>query len=814
MDSSSDPSFSKISHTNTLSSVSFLSGSGRSVQHDALGDLRSMLNVLYVNSIPGPNLIRIKKEFNLCTGEGGEGTVYEASLDFASNLASIAAEADVTTKARIGHSAKAWRSCVIKQLRSDGDRHLAFQVNSALTEIKILSQNSFIQNPNIVTLLGWALCLDSLENLTSSIPRLPLLVLEKAHFDLKSFLNSVEYEHTLHSDLCAICLGIGKGLQALHSKNISHGDMKPTNVLIFDNYAGPEKKLSKNSRWTPKLCDFGLATTFQETAHLPNKLRYKGTEGWRPPESYAESPPKSFQLCDIFAYGLVVWCIFVGVPSSPISIQVNQDEESAAIRENIGEQTYYRNASQSIRTVYDLLQGDIHLTLVELVDGAISTISRPINSKWSFRTRRKAFLETPREIREEQINRALIVLRESLNDDPARRDSRPWDFMDAKRYQSIGPVQDPEKCVTQLKANHQSQVLHNLFKSCITVVSQMSDSKDRTLSRVKHMYTRKRRHIIHSLIVFISTWMPVLIPQNPQQQIYERIYSQVESNFRDKEARQNDSRLYSFGPSDIDPFEHEDGDKCHNLVYFYTLINRALDFQNEESHRSFACLDASVLYTFARIRSRIKICCWHQYSQKPVIWDKGLDSSDPPGALAMRQEVSLLMFVLCRKNFETLAWFCRGEIAKNVSQGWLQENPYLLWSWIRVHYSDPHHSTHIMTLLLENGWNIGQQLLFDGSERSVIMIIAFNHSYIVNPRQGHVLQFHSLCTENRSTAATPPFTSINHVKGYVTDDLTDPHSSGTWSPCHSSLATLHLGSATNSGVLRQTRMPRIWQNST
>lgn len=328
MDSSSEPSSSENSHTISLSSASFLSDSGRSVQHDALGDLRSLFNVLYVNSIPGPNLVRIKKEFNLCTGEGGEGTIYEASLDFASNLTSIPAEVDGTTKARIGHSARAWRSCVIKQLRSDGDRHLAFQVYSAFTEIKILSQQSFIQNPNIVTLLGWALCLDSLESLTSSIPRLPLLILEKAQFDLKSFLNSVEYERSLHSDLCAICLGIGKGLQALHSENISHGDMKPANVLIFDGYAGPSKdyRLSGECWWTLKLCDFGLTTKLQETARLPNKLRYRGTEGWRPPESYAESPPKSLQLCDIFAYGLVVWCIFIGVPSSPIPTNPYQSE--------------------------------------------------------------------------------------------------------------------------------------------------------------------------------------------------------------------------------------------------------------------------------------------------------------------------------------------------------------------------------------------------------------------------------------------------------------------------------------------------------
>lgn len=377
------------------------------------------------------------------------------------------------------------------------------------------------------------------------------------------------------------------------------------------------------------------------------------------------------------------------------------------------------------------------------MDGAINIASELSDSKWSFRTRRKVFLEMPRDIREEQINRALIVLRESLNDDPARRNFQPWNFMDIKHFQSIGPVQDPEKFFTQLKADRQSQILHNLFKSCSTVVSRMFVRKDRTLRWAMHMYTRKRRRIIRSLMEFVSIWMPWLIPQNPQQQIYDRIYSKVESTFRDEEARRKDSRFYSFGPSNIDLFEHEDGDKCHNLVYFYNLLSRALGFQNEESHRSLTCLDASVLYSFARIRSRIKICCWRQYSQNPFILDQSMDSSHPPGALAMRQEVSMLMFVLCRKDFETLAWFCRGEVAKHVSQG-LQKDPELLWGWIRVHYSDPHHSTEIVTLLLENGWNIGQQLLFDQCERSVIMIVDLNHSYIVNPRKGHILQFHIL----------------------------------------------------------------------
>ena len=321
------------SRTNSLSSFA-LPETGKSKSEKPLQVLKVLLDTLYSNGIPGPSLVRLEKEFNLLAGEGGEGKIYGASTDFQQKLASISLKSE---KRRLVESAKVWQNCVIKRLRSDRSRDLAFQVISAHTEIRLLSKKSLRGHPNVVKLLGWALCLDSLETTSSSIPRLPLLILEKAEFDLRGFLVSPDYDHTSYVDLCAICLGIGQGLQALHTEDVAHGDVKPANILIFDQYASNPNKQAVTCRWLPKLCDFGLTVMFKRDGNNPGLQRYQGTVGWRSPECYLDSPLVSLQLCDVFAYGLVTWCVFIGNPSSPIPTKMSHDEESAVVKDHLGE---------------------------------------------------------------------------------------------------------------------------------------------------------------------------------------------------------------------------------------------------------------------------------------------------------------------------------------------------------------------------------------------------------------------------------------------------------------------------------------------
>ena len=69
------------SRTSSLSSFA-LPETGKLTPEKPLQILKILLEILHENGIPGPNLIRLEKEFNLVTGEGGEGTVFGASQDF------------------------------------------------------------------------------------------------------------------------------------------------------------------------------------------------------------------------------------------------------------------------------------------------------------------------------------------------------------------------------------------------------------------------------------------------------------------------------------------------------------------------------------------------------------------------------------------------------------------------------------------------------------------------------------------------------------------------------------------------------------
>ena len=727
------------SRTDSLSSFA-LPETGKLTPEKPLQVLKVLLEVLHENGIPGPNLIRLEKEFNLVTGEGGEGKVFGASQEFQQHLAFVSTKSKRT---RLIDSAKFWQSCVIKRLRSDGSRGLAFQVNAAYTEIRLLSKESLRSHPNVIKILGWALCLDSLENSASSIPRLPLLILEKADFDLRSFLISSDYNHTSYMDLCTICLGIGQGLQALHLENLSHGDLKPANILILKQRTWKPDPAAPSCRWLPKLCDFGLATILKEDASHPNLQRYQGTGGWKPPESYLSSPPASLQLCDVFAYGLVTWCVFIGNPSSPISMKMNQDEESATIVEQLGEQRNYQKASRSICAAYGISKSDIYLTLAELTDRAVEFPPRKVTSHLSARRGRKAFLRDPRHIRAKQINRVLILLRDSLNDDPNRRHRRPWDYMNFEKHDIIATVQDPAKYSPDSVSQISQRRTKNLPRLGKQVILRNSHKLHSILQRLKNVIGQTMRLKTRRLRTLTITWIPWLTPTNPWQQAYNEIFFEVEVSLRDKQAQIEDrdrSRNYAFEPNDISPFSHERGDRCHNLDQLYYQLYRTIGdaaskakikFDNFRSlsnleiekirrqthgHASVNDDHSFTLYSFARLHSQVRLCCWKTHCRKDPIYSNHGPVSEVLSLEdeAIMEETSILLMLLTF-DFNILAWFCRGEIAAEVLKR-LEHEPERLWNWLTADHFGAAEKTTRLTLFLERGCNIGHK--FRGSDSS------------------------------------------------------------------------------------------------
>jgi serine/threonine protein kinase len=121
-------------------------------------------------------------------------------------------------------------------------------------------------------------------------------------------------------------LDIASGLRSVHDSNLVHGDLKPTNILIFRQENGRVPYIAK-------LSDFGSCIALDDP--WLSYSSYRGTEGWRPPEvssldgSFLDShlqqvDPKRLVKCDSYVYGLVIVALFLscGDPAKNTRFQV------------------------------------------------------------------------------------------------------------------------------------------------------------------------------------------------------------------------------------------------------------------------------------------------------------------------------------------------------------------------------------------------------------------------------------------------------------------------------------------------------------
>ena len=329
--------------------------------------LNRLLNTLQESGIPGPQLFRLDKEFSHQLGQGGQGNV--RGLD-----ANVAQQYRRANK-RI-HKIWPVEHIAIKQHleRKDGRAHKAHfdranllsRFRAAECEVLALAPGLFHNHPNIVKLIGWGLCLDTVEDPSSPCCggiQLPLLVFERADMNFAQFLDGIFAETTpgrsdearLEEGLAVsrpirqswsltgrawrsvlrrrarreddayeavrrLCIDIGYGLQSLHENKFTHGDLKPENVLVFQTAGG----------LTAKLCDFGCAVGQDDnesgtlsdmegdTDAAPKQRRerhrstYLGTPGWIPSDRDLESIRgfDGLRRCDLYVYGLLVWSSF------------------------------------------------------------------------------------------------------------------------------------------------------------------------------------------------------------------------------------------------------------------------------------------------------------------------------------------------------------------------------------------------------------------------------------------------------------------------------------------------------------------------
>lgn len=356
------------SRSSSVSASAQLSRSRRETGGNHIAVLNRLLRTLETNQVPGPQFFRLEQEFSKPLGEGGQGNVRgineksaklyrKADKNYLKHWpVNLIAIKQYQAK-QVNHQPQDANSQAQEVERSEHD--LANRFRAAECEVLALSPNLFRNNPNIVQLMGWGLCLDTLESHDSPCCRYlqtPILVLERAEWNLLEFLRRLfptrEYApdiqvergisacrpHKIGVSIPAsafrstgsflsqfigltqdpyevvrlLCIDIGHGLGSLHENGFTHGDLKPQNVLIFRHHV---------NGFRAKLCDFGCAYGKVEEEPPANetpleireeKESYYGTEEWLPPRAEADDKHdfEGLRKCDLFVYGLVVWCSF------------------------------------------------------------------------------------------------------------------------------------------------------------------------------------------------------------------------------------------------------------------------------------------------------------------------------------------------------------------------------------------------------------------------------------------------------------------------------------------------------------------------
>ncbi|KAF8457352.1 kinase-like domain-containing protein [Kalaharituber pfeilii] len=203
----------------------------------------------------------------------------------------------------------------------------ARQLHDLRLEVFALCHDSLRSHSNIVRLLAWGFDLQA-ETVRRDVlwkpkPIRPVLVVEHANCTLSSFLtdNTIAPKQTQPGGerevqeqvLEHLLLGIARGLVALHTSDIIHGDIKPDNILIFPCEVGPYFCIAK-------LSDFGLSLREVEDTVFSGDI---GNPGWTAPELDGDGVDHFRQLikCDYFSLGLVAWSISRGSPKSPLEHQ-------------------------------------------------------------------------------------------------------------------------------------------------------------------------------------------------------------------------------------------------------------------------------------------------------------------------------------------------------------------------------------------------------------------------------------------------------------------------------------------------------------
>lgn len=204
----------------------------------------------------------IRKTFANCLilekiGQGGMGVVYK------------------------GHHIKLNKTVCVKILAKELEADKR-NIDFFLREAEISKQ---LDHPNTVHIYDYGKEKDNYYIVMSYVDgkSLEQIVKEKGHLDVK--------------EACDIMLGVFKGLEHAHSKNIIHRDIKPSNILI-------------TKEDIPRIIDFGLARRIKEEKQLTIAGEMIGTAYFMSPEQGLSKPVD--HRADLYSAGATLFYILTG----------------------------------------------------------------------------------------------------------------------------------------------------------------------------------------------------------------------------------------------------------------------------------------------------------------------------------------------------------------------------------------------------------------------------------------------------------------------------------------------------------------------
>ncbi len=123
-----------------------------------------------------------------------------------------------------------------------------------------------------------------------------------------------------------IMLGIARGVEYLHSKNVIHRDIKPTNILI-----------SGGSPVVPKLTDFDLSKFLEEDYETSAMTTDVGTKAFKAPEFWMRTKEGKLNYhrnVDVYAMGLTYLAMIQGNKKLVPKLETTNDDSE--LHQSIG----------------------------------------------------------------------------------------------------------------------------------------------------------------------------------------------------------------------------------------------------------------------------------------------------------------------------------------------------------------------------------------------------------------------------------------------------------------------------------------------